>query len=108
MKEERLARSPILVENLGAVLHGYRLHRSSPLLSAALCPPCFEVSFNAVRYTVAPTVKRKGSTVARAATDKERGEIATRPRPRKTRIGIALYPGAKLAAVHGFADLFET
>jgi transcriptional regulator GlxA family with amidase domain len=46
--------------------------------------------------------------VARAATDKERGEIATRPHPGKTRIGIVLYPGAKLAAVHGLTDLFET
>ncbi len=46
--------------------------------------------------------------MARAATDKERGEFATRPRPRKTRIGIVLYPGAKLAAVHGLTDLFET
>jgi transcriptional regulator GlxA family with amidase domain len=46
--------------------------------------------------------------VARAATDKERGEFATRPLPSRTRIGIVLYSGAKLSAVHGLTDLFET
>jgi transcriptional regulator GlxA family with amidase domain len=60
------------------------------------------------RETVALSVKRKGSTVARAATDKSRGKFANGPLPGKTRIGIVLYPGAKLAAVHGLTDLFET
>jgi transcriptional regulator GlxA family with amidase domain len=57
---------------------------------------------------VAPPVELKGSTVARAATDKDRVEFATRPLSGSTRIGIVLYSGAKLAAVHGLTDLFET
>jgi transcriptional regulator GlxA family with amidase domain len=44
----------------------------------------------------------------RAVTDKGEGKTAIRPLPKKTRIGILLYPGAKLAAVHGLTDLFDT
>jgi transcriptional regulator GlxA family with amidase domain len=44
----------------------------------------------------------------RAVTDKGRGKSAIHPLPKKTRIGIILYSGAKLAAVHGLTDLFDT
>lgn len=44
----------------------------------------------------------------RAATDKGKGKPAIRPLPKKTGIGIILYSGAKLAAVHGLTDLFDT
>jgi transcriptional regulator GlxA family with amidase domain len=44
----------------------------------------------------------------RAATDKGKGKSAIRPVSRTTRIGILLYPGAKVAAVHGLTDLFDT
>jgi transcriptional regulator GlxA family with amidase domain len=44
----------------------------------------------------------------RAATDKGKGKPAIRPLAKKTGIGIILYPGAKLAAVHGLTDLFDT
>jgi transcriptional regulator GlxA family with amidase domain len=54
------------------------------------------------------TVKGKGTFVARGTTDKGKGKTATRALARRTAIGIVLYPGAKLAAVHGLTDLFET
>jgi transcriptional regulator GlxA family with amidase domain len=57
---------------------------------------------------VALTVKGIGAIVARAATDKVNAKYATQPLRKKTEIGIVLYPGAKLAAVHGLTDLFET
>ena len=41
-------------------------------------------------------------------TDKGKGKSAIRPLPRKAKIGIVLYGGAKAAAVHGLTDLFET
>ena len=44
----------------------------------------------------------------RAVTDKGDGKSAIRPLPKKSRIGIILYSGAKLAAVHGLTDLFDT
>jgi transcriptional regulator GlxA family with amidase domain len=44
----------------------------------------------------------------RAATDKGKGKPAIRPLVKKTGIGIILYSGAKLAAVHGLTDLFDT
>ena len=43
----------------------------------------------------------------RAITDKGKGKSAIRPLSKTTRIGILLYAGAKLAAVHGLTDLFE-
>src|SRR5580658_4154610 len=42
----------------------------------------------------------------RGITDKDKGESAIHPLPGKTSIGILLYSGAKLAAVHGLTDLF--
>jgi transcriptional regulator GlxA family with amidase domain len=44
----------------------------------------------------------------RAATDKGKGKSVIHPLPKKTGIGIILYSGAKLAAVHGLTDLFDT
>lgn len=44
----------------------------------------------------------------RVETDKEAGKSAICQLPRKTTIGILLYSGARLAAVHGLTDLFET
>lgn len=43
----------------------------------------------------------------RVKTDKMEGEVAIRSLPKRTNIGILLYPGARLAAVHGLTDLFE-
>ncbi len=44
----------------------------------------------------------------RASNDKSKGESAICSGSRKIQIGIMLYSGAKLAAVHGLTDLFET
>jgi transcriptional regulator GlxA family with amidase domain len=43
----------------------------------------------------------------RAISDKGKGKSAIRPLSKTTRIGIVLYAGAKLAAVHGLTDLFD-
>jgi transcriptional regulator GlxA family with amidase domain len=43
----------------------------------------------------------------RARSDKDAGKSAISRLPQKTRIGILLYSGAKLGAVHGLTDLFE-
>nr|WP_315591688.1 helix-turn-helix domain-containing protein [uncultured Cupriavidus sp.] len=43
----------------------------------------------------------------RVESDKVEGKTAIRPLPQKTHIGILLYGGARLAAVHGLTDLFE-
>ena len=43
----------------------------------------------------------------RVIIDKRNGKSAIRSLPRKTSIGILLYSGARLAAVHGLTDLFE-
>ena len=43
----------------------------------------------------------------RVKTDKAESKSAIRSLPKKTSIGILLYSGAKLAAVHGLTDLFE-
>jgi transcriptional regulator GlxA family with amidase domain len=45
--------------------------------------------------------------VPRVKTDKAEGKAAIRSLPEKTSIGILIYPGARLAAVHGLTDLFE-
>lgn len=44
----------------------------------------------------------------RVKTDKAEGKAAIRSLPKKTSVGILLYSGARLAAVHGLTDLFET
>ncbi len=43
----------------------------------------------------------------RARSDKDAGKSAISRLPQKTRIGILLYSGARLGAVHGLTDLFE-
>jgi transcriptional regulator GlxA family with amidase domain len=50
----------------------------------------------------------EASAMPRVITDKDTGKSAIRPLPKKTRIGIILYSGARLAAVHGLTDLFAT
>jgi transcriptional regulator GlxA family with amidase domain len=55
---------------------------------------------------VASPVKPERVSMPRVITDKDNGKSAIRALPRKTSIGILLYSGARLAAVHGLTELF--
>jgi hypothetical protein len=60
-----------------------------------------------IHDTVASPVKPERTAMPRVKTDKEEGKAVIRSLAKKTNIGILLFSGARLAAVHGLTDLFE-